>query len=250
MNNVNFIKQCIESVIDQNCPNLEHLVIDGASNDGTLEIVKDYADQYKHITWISEKDGGQSEAMNKGVKLAKGEIITFLNVDDYFEEGILNSIEDKFRGLPVPSIIVGNCNVLNGDKEDTLINVNKPSCYSFENIFRYWRYDVFPGNPAAYFYHKALHEKAGDYNVDDYYVLDYDFLYRAARFAHIKYFDETWGNFRYYKGTKTEENVSNGNNVKGRRDVAYRYLKYLSDDQKKRYLEEEKEWKKESGFKG
>ena len=85
MNNVNFIKQCLNSVIEQNCPNLEHLIIDGASTDGTLDIVKEYAGKYEHITWVSEKDNGQSDAMNKGIRLAKGEIITFLNVDDFFE---------------------------------------------------------------------------------------------------------------------------------------------------------------------
>ena len=250
MNNVNFIRQCLDSVIEQEAPNVEHLVLDGASNDGTLEVIKEYADRYDHIRYFSKKDGGQAEAMNKGIKLARGEIITFLNVDDFFAKGVLKKVESRFESLPSPSIIVGNCNVLNGDKQDALINVNKPSSYSLENIFRYWRYDVFPGNPAAYFYHKALHDVAGEYNVDDYYVLDYDFLFRAARYANIKYFDEVWGNFRYYKGTKTEENVANGNNVKGRRDVAYRYLDFLSEDQKEEYLKEEKAWKAESGFEG
>ena len=68
-NGERFIESCIRSVIDQNCPDVEHLIIDGCSTDRTLEIVKQYSETYPHIRWVSEKDKGQSDAMNKGIRM-------------------------------------------------------------------------------------------------------------------------------------------------------------------------------------
>ena len=79
-------------MIEQNCGDVEHIIIDGGSQDGTVTIIKQYAEKYPHIRWISEADQGQSDAMNKGLDMAKGNIISFLNVDDYYEPLVLNKI--------------------------------------------------------------------------------------------------------------------------------------------------------------
>src|SRR4026207_1805679 len=79
------IRETIESVLQQNYPNYEHLVMDGGSKDGTLDILK----EYPHLKWISEKDEGHYHAMNKGIERAGGEIINILNADDCFREGAL-----------------------------------------------------------------------------------------------------------------------------------------------------------------
>lgn len=68
-NGKRFIEFCIKNVSEQNCPDAEHIIVDGGSTDGTVEIVKSYADKYPHIRWISKKDRGQSDAMNKGMLL-------------------------------------------------------------------------------------------------------------------------------------------------------------------------------------
>jgi glycosyltransferase involved in cell wall biosynthesis len=82
-NGQRFIEFCIKNVIDQHCSHAEHIIVDGGSTDGTVEIIKSYAEKYPHIRWISEKDNGQSDAMNKGISMAKGEILGVLNVDDF-----------------------------------------------------------------------------------------------------------------------------------------------------------------------
>jgi glycosyltransferase involved in cell wall biosynthesis len=87
-NGEKFIASCIKNVIGQNCPYAEHIIIDGASTDSTASIVKTFADRYPHIRWVSEKDRGQSDAMNKGIALAQGTILGFLNVDDYYEPNV------------------------------------------------------------------------------------------------------------------------------------------------------------------
>src|ERR1035437_731800 len=83
-NGERFIESCLQSVISQNCPQAEHLIIDGTSRDGTVKIIDRYARQYPHIRWISQKDRGQSSAMNKGVTMSQGKIIGILNCDDYY----------------------------------------------------------------------------------------------------------------------------------------------------------------------
>ena len=82
-NQAEFIEDTIKSVLAQKYKNFEHIKIDGGSTDGTLKILK----KYKHLKWISEKDKGQSDALNKGFKKAKGEIICWLNSDDTLQIG-------------------------------------------------------------------------------------------------------------------------------------------------------------------
>src|SRR5215510_8009297 len=88
-NGIGFIEFCIINVIEQECREAEHIIIDGGSTDGTLEIIRKYAEQHEHIRWVSEPDRGQSDAMNKGIAVATGKLVGCLNVDDYYEEGVL-----------------------------------------------------------------------------------------------------------------------------------------------------------------
>src|SRR5690606_28750520 len=97
-NQSNFLEETILSVINQNYPNLEFFVIDGGSTDHSVEIIKQY--ENKIDFWVSEKDNGQSHAINKGFKRATGTIITWLNSDDVLTPGILHKIAEKFSQLP------------------------------------------------------------------------------------------------------------------------------------------------------
>ena len=89
-NQAQFIERTIQSVLNQNYPQLEYIVVDGGSTDGTLDILTNYQ---KHLSWISEADQGQAEAINKGFKLATGEIVCWLNADDEFMPDTLLRIE-------------------------------------------------------------------------------------------------------------------------------------------------------------
>ena len=104
LNNKAFIAQAMDNFVAQSCPDAELLVMDGASTDGTLSIIQDYAARYPSIRYVSEKDAGQSDAMNKGLRLAKGEFVSFLNVDDYYSEGVLNEVVSLFTQM-LPSIL-------------------------------------------------------------------------------------------------------------------------------------------------
>ncbi|MFN2454880.1 MAG: glycosyltransferase family 2 protein [Pyrinomonadaceae bacterium] len=205
-NGERFIECCLNSVIEQACPYVEHLIMDGGSTDRTTEIVERYAAKHPHLRLISENDAGQSDAMNKGIALAQGVILGFLNVDDFYEPNVLNRVYEIFQELPEPSLLAGNCKVI--DENGNLLWLNKPDTKYYQ-LLQVWRYKM-PNNPSAYFYHRSLHDKIGGYDVEEHYTLDYDFLLRAFQKANVVYIDETLGNFRFYAGTKTSESVAQG----------------------------------------
>jgi glycosyltransferase involved in cell wall biosynthesis len=225
-NGERFIEACIKVVIEQNCPDVEHIIVDGGSTDQTVEIIKQYTEKYPHIRWISEKDKGQSDAMNKGIAMGKGDILAILNVDDYYEPNVLNRALELFKDLPEPSLLVGNCNVW--DERNKLTAVYKPSKCNFKNMLQGLKDSNFPTNPSAYFYHSSLHERVGLYEVDEHYAMDLEFLLRVVQVATVNYVDETWGNWVKLEGTKTVtlwQNPKEGHKVVNK--ILRKYRKYL-----------------------
>lgn len=219
------MESCLQSVVSQNCPEVEHLVIDGGSTDGTVEIIKYYASQYAHIRWISEKDKGQSSAMNKGIAMAQGQILGILNVDDYYEPNVLPRILRIFGSLRPPSFLAGNCRVFKDD--GSVWYINKPSHLNVSDILIGGGDNQFPHNPASYFYHKSLHDGIGLYDETDHYAMDLDFIMRALSHAHVKYVNEIWGNYRFLKGTKTYAAKENNQLQSNKMRVMDIYMKKL-----------------------
>lgn len=205
-NSVQFIESCIQNVISQKCEEVEHLIIDGGSTDGTIEIIQKYAEQYPHIRLISEPDKGQSDAMNKGIENAKGEIISFLNADDLYSTFTLKRIISLFYQInPNLDFVVGNCKLL--DAEGTLIYINRPSrIKSYHFLTR-----MFPApiNPAAYFYRKSIHNTLGKYTITNHFTMDYEFLIKASLQYNMVYFNEDWGNMIYHENSKTKIDYNN-----------------------------------------
>jgi glycosyltransferase involved in cell wall biosynthesis len=212
-NGERFIENCIQCVIDQNCSCLEHILVDGGSSDRTVEIIQGFAQRYTHIKWISEQDKGQSDAMNKGINISGGEIISFLNVDDHYEKNVLNRVSKIFERLGPDSFVVGNCNIWHASLGDCAY-VNKPSKMRLKDLMigwkvSPWKVNPLPANPSAYFYHKSLHEKIGIYDLENHYAMDLDFLLKIVGLAEIYYFDEVWGNFNMVEGSKTCQDSQN-----------------------------------------
>lgn len=224
-NGEKFIESCLKVVIEQNCPNIEHIIVDGSSSDKTLDIVKLYAKQYPHIKWISEKDKGQSDAMNKGIAQASAKIIGILNVDDYYEPNVLQRVEKIFQTLPDDSMLVGNCNVWNNDGK--LIGVNKPKKLRLQDLLLGYDINPMPLNPSSYFYHKSLHTQVGLYNPNEHYGMDLEFLLRAVQVANVKYIDETWGNFCKHEYAKTVLDEIAGKGVHRRERIYNECVKNL-----------------------
>src|SRR6516164_880741 len=98
-NGEKFISECIECVAAQNCAEVEHIIVDGGSNDRTVDILRDKAGVMRHLRWISEPDQGQSDALNKGISMAKAEYIGILNADDFYEPGALPYVAEIIKNV-------------------------------------------------------------------------------------------------------------------------------------------------------
>jgi glycosyltransferase involved in cell wall biosynthesis len=202
---VDFMAACIENVVAQGFAEMEHIIVDGGSTDGTVEILRAASEKYAHIRWLSEPDSGQSEAMNKGIDLARGKVLGFLNVDDYYEPGTLARAAEVLSGMVEPGFVAANCWVWSANGER--LYFNKPKQLQFEKLILGGKIYQFPVNPSAYFYHRSLHQIVGPYNEEEHQNLDYEFILRAVQAAQLKYVDEHWGNFRLLEDAKTGQNI-------------------------------------------
>jgi glycosyltransferase involved in cell wall biosynthesis len=204
-NSEKYIEQCIRNVIDQQCSKIEHIIVDGGSTDKTVDIIKHYASIYPHIRWLSEQDNGQSDAMNKGIQMAQGTYIGFLNADDDYVAGALERVLSIISDQKKP-FVCSNCNVW--DENNELLFVSKPKD---NNFFACYFRQSFPINPSSYFYKKSVHQTVGLYDINDHLTMDLDFFLRYMNhYKSYTYFDEIWGNFRVLESTKTFQDREKG----------------------------------------
>ncbi len=197
-NQSQFIEQTIQSVLNQDYSNFEHIVMDGGSTDGTVEILK----KYPHLKWVSEKDSGQAEALNKGLKLAQGDIIAWINSDDWYEPDILKTVATFFINNPAKNIVMSNCNLVNenGIIFDRVINTER----SFDELKNYWVGRSIPTQPAVFFRRELLDE-FGYTDNSLYYTMDYDLWMRFAQKYKFHHLNVTGANYRYHNAAKIRD---------------------------------------------
>lgn len=215
-NSAAFIEKSIQSVLDQQFSDFEHIVVDGKSTDGTVEILK----KYPHLKWISEKDKGQSDAMNKAFAMSSGELIVYLNADDYFEPEVFGFVADYFKETPACDVLVGNLvnRFINSEREF----ITRPSV-AFNEILRPYRYG-FPYNPVSYFYKREVQEKIGPFPMDEHYAMDYYFILRAFRLFRVHKVEKVFGCFFRTGDNKTSNNADTGLMINA---MAKKYAKSL-----------------------
>ena len=165
LNNKNGLLKTIESIKKQSLPNYEHIVIDGGSTDGTLEIIKNE----KNITeWISEKDKGIYDAINKGLKISRGKYINTINSGDYYySHDSLKIIKDYFEKNDV-SFIFGAV-------------LKKKVFYKYEPDKMLWTFNFYPAHSSGFFIKKKAHDEIGNYNLRYPCSSDYDFFWRLIK---------------------------------------------------------------------
>lgn len=171
-NDVKHIEETIESVINQTYDNLEYIVIDGGSTDGTVDIIRKYNQKIDY--WISEPDRSLFDAMNKGIKLSKGGIVNMMNCGDfYYNKNIIKDITDIFIKDRNLSCVIGLCKFIKDNGDDYKIN-NKTLVTSLRaGIFNTLCHQ-------AFFYKKVLHKKFGFYDFERYkFAADGFFMYKV-----------------------------------------------------------------------
>jgi glycosyltransferase involved in cell wall biosynthesis len=202
-NSGRYLEEAIQSVIKQNYPSFEHIVVDGGSTDETLDILKNYS----HLTWVSEPDNGQSDAMNKGFRISTGDIIVYLNVDDYFLPGAFDRVVPFFENGS--KFVVGNVLIINDNGKSYL---NEPRVMHDE-MLRHWEKNAFCVNPVGYFYLKEVQENVPPFNPKNHFAMDLEFLLECSLKYTFTKIDshEPLGAFRHHRHTKTSirnENLS------------------------------------------
>ncbi len=182
-NQAAYIEQTIQSVLTQQYPGLEYLVIDGGSTDGTVDILRRYEDR---LDWVSEPDEGQAEAINKGLKRAGGQVVAWLNSDDIYLPGALERVGEQFGRQPDIDLVYGDYQLIDERGRVLLHKREIPFDY---NILLYGLNYI--GQPAAFF-HRRVFDRAGYLDQGLHYGLDWEYWLRIAsrggRFAHLPHY--------------------------------------------------------------
>ena len=166
LNGENDIRRCVHSVLSQDYPNVEYIVIDGGSTDGTLEVLRSFRDQIDII--VSEPDKGISDAFNKGIALAHGEIVGLLNCDDWYDQGAIRRIVHEFKARAA-DIVYGSM--------QHWTETGSPS-YQVESNHQYLDRGMTIGHPTV-FVKRSTYDRIGLYRTDFKLAMDYEWLLRA-----------------------------------------------------------------------
>jgi GT2 family glycosyltransferase len=192
-NQAQYIEQTLHSVLEQGYPRIEYLVVDGASTDASVEVIKKYAD--KLSWWVSEKDSGQGEAINKGLARAKGEIIAWLNSDDYYLPGTLSKIVNTFEENPDVVMVYGD--MLAVDENGQTINTLKYKQLSLQDLLCF----QIIGQPSVFFRREVL-EQTGGLDTSFHFLLDHHLWIRIAQQGKILHVPQLWSAARYHAEAK------------------------------------------------
>lgn len=197
-NQAQFIEKSILSILDQNYPNTEIIIIDGGSSDGTVDVIKKYDD--KITLWISEKDEGQSDALNKGFDKCTGEIYGWLNSDDIYLPNAFKHSVSILKKNDDKSIVFGDWSFINN--QDKVIEQH----HAFDFNLNHFKYEGFHLNAQSMFWRKDVHNHFSGFQVNLHSTMDYQMILEFGINEGEKSFIRTpkiLGAFRRYEEQKT-----------------------------------------------
>lgn len=190
-----FLEQTICSVLDQDYPNIEYIVVDGGSTDGSLELLRKYSQQI--AWWVSEPDNGQTDAINKGFSRANGQILAWLNSDDTYLERTVSEAVKFLQEHPQVGMVYGDANLI--DEEGEIIGKFPARQTDHRRLMR--GYVHIPQQAA--FFRAHLWRQVGPLDPSFYFAMDYDLWVRLSKRAPLKYHPRLWANFRLHGGAKS-----------------------------------------------
>lgn len=226
-----FIEATILSVKNQDYPNIEHIVVDGGSTDDTLRILTKYEKQY-NLKWISERDKGQSDALNKGFARARGEVIGWLNSDDvYFDKQVITYVVNAFRKLPDIGVLYGD-GVIMDENNLILMIIHTIPYFSYNHLLR----SNLIFQPSSFFRREVIGKHKLDINMD--LAMDYEYYLRISRNGvKFKHLNRLLSAFRSYRAAKSisrsQEMLAEGKKIRKLygydSDVSHHLFKLLDE---------------------
>lgn len=203
-NQARYIEATIQSVLVQDYPRIEYIIVDGGSTDGTVDLIKKYED--KIAWWVSEKDKGQTDAINKGFAHATGNILAWINSDDnYSHPGAVADAVNFLVANPEVAMVYADCNFI--DEQGNVIGKFASRQTDYKKLRR--GYVHIPQQ--TMFFRAHYWKELGPLDPSFYFAMDYDLWVRIARHAPIRYLPgKTWANFRIHTSSKTHVNDERG----------------------------------------
>ena len=194
-NTAQFLGAAIHSVIDQNYPNLDYIVMDGGSTDGSADVLKSFGDR---VRWVSQSDAGQSDAIARGFAQTTGEILGWLNSDDLYCPGAFEAVAEFFRDHPAVDVVYGDANYVDvdGKKISACVHIEP---YSKKRLLSHSDFIVQP----ATFFRRSAYEAAGGMNAKFNWALDYDLWIRMAEKSKFVYLPKLLANYRWVGSNKS-----------------------------------------------
>ena len=213
-NHARFLEKTIRSVIDQNYPNLEYIIIDGGSTDGSVDIIRRYADRLAY--WVSELDEGQTDALIKGFNRATGDILCWLCSDDLHEPWTLREVADFFMQRPEAKVVYGDSTWI--DADNRIIASKKE--HAFSRFIWMYDHDYIP-QPSTFWRHD-LYLQVGGLDRAFNLAMDGDLWARFAVVTDIHHVSRPWSRMRYHAEQKVQ--LNRGANMKEDRIIRQRHF--------------------------
>ena len=192
-NQAQYLEDTIRSVLDQGYPNLEYIIVDGGSTDGSVDIIRKY--ESKLAWWVSEPDEGQADGIRKGLARATGEIVAWINSDDYYLPGAILQAASFLKIRPEAGMVYGDVVSLNGKGQP--INVQRLPDYTLLDLMTFH----IIGQPSV-FMRRSVYEKTGGIDPRFHYLLDHQLWLKIAAGSKIYHLPALWSAARYHADAK------------------------------------------------
>jgi glycosyltransferase involved in cell wall biosynthesis len=197
LNQGQFIEETIRSVLLQGYPDLEYIIIDGGSRDRSVYLIEEYGQWLAY--WISQPDSGQSNAINKGLKLSSGDIVAWINSDDVYHPGSFSAVASSLHhgGKVTDTILFANCDFI--DEAGIYLYRYIPEPFSRNKLMMYWK-EYFIPQPTVFIPGSVF--RANPLNEVLSYVMDWELWLRLSERYEYKYIDRTLAKFRNHGASK------------------------------------------------
>lgn len=199
-NQVQFLDETIQSVLGQDYPNIEYIIVDGGSTDGSLDVIRKY--ESKLTGWVSEQDTGQTDAINKGFSMATGDIFAWINSDDIYLPGAVSEAVQYLQENPHVGMMYGNAYYIDEESRPIALYPAAPTDYLG------LRRGVNTIPQQATFFRSILWRMVGPLDSSFYYAMDYDLWTRISSVTPIKFHDEFMAYFRLQSASKSMREAS------------------------------------------